>query len=610
MSAKKKSACLPQAISKTVPLNQLRSGDAINARRTGRDTSLDELKASILAHGVVQSLRVRLAADNTHYEVIAGNRRLLALQGLLNEGKIEPDYSVPVIAGVIDDAAAHELSVVENVERVPVSAVDEFRAFARVHAEGKSVDEVAERFGVPIRRVQQRLKLAALHPDILHALEEGKITLDAAAAFTVQSDPDRQAAYLREAIESQRTWLLQPRDIRHAMTETHLAATSPLAKLIGETAYVAAGGEIVTDLFAELVYWTSGDIVERLTRERFAEQEAAWLADGWAWVAHESEYSNIWNYRRHYPKTPALGEADQARCDALEAAIDEMEDAAGDAEPTAEQRAEYTALAKEIETIRARYLPMFTAEEKAGSGVVYYTNGEAVFGVIDTAKAGAEPAGAPETGKKQQLPPEDPAAVGANVSQTLSLALSDSLRTEIGADPDLALPLLAAFMAASQNGKQLPAHMSLGHATAGRTADSKHGITEAFRYFDEMDDETLLASIARMFANSVDVSDSFLGSKYMGAATQRSLIEELVEIVEPRDFPEFDTIAYFEGVKKPLIAAAFKEITGEAIKDGKKADMAATTAKLAMEHGWLPVALRSKAYDGPGAAANLQEAAE
>jgi ParB family chromosome partitioning protein len=204
--------------------------------------------------------------------------------------------------------------------------------------------------------------------------------------------------------------------------------------------------------------------------------------------------------------------------------------------------------------------------------------------------------------------------VGPAISEYLSSALSDSIRTEVAANPTLALPLLAACFAVGQGGGTLPAHLSVGHAT-DVSRDGKQELLEAFRYFDEMPDEELLASIARMFANTLDVRDSFVDQKLKYSSSpeagRRALVAQLVDVVEPRAFPEFDAVVYFDGVKKPLIAAAFKEITGEAIKDGKKADMAATTAKLAVEHGWLPIALRNVSYGGPGAdAAIVQEAAE
>lgn len=593
-------------VSKTLALQDLRAGDTVNARRTGRDTSLDELKASILAHGLVQSLRVRLVGES-HYEVVAGNRRLLALNSLLAEGKIEPDYPVPVIVGVLDDAEAHELSVVENVERVPVSPIDEFRAYGRLRDEGKSADEVAARFGVPLRRVQQRMKLASLHPKVLGALEQGKIGIETAQAFTV-AEPERQVAVFDELAKGGvYAW-----EVRSKLTTTFIPANGGLAQLIGEEAYLAAGGAIISDLFGEQEYWCSSDVVRKLVDEAWAERTAGWLAEGWAWVKPETDVQDVWSRQRCYPRQVEMSDADAARLAELESQMEEFDTDNGLDD---EEQEAWNVLDREVVEIQKRNADVYSAEDKAKSGVVYWpANGRVEFGVgepragLGTSSSGAAPA------EKKALDPTDPLAVGPTMSETLSAALSDSIRTEVGADPDLALPLLAAFMAVGQSSGQLPAHLSIGHAgEIGR--DSKQAIGEAFRYFNEMPDEELLAAIARMFANTLDVRDSFLASKFQYASNpvtgRQKLVGELVEIVEPRDFPDFDAPAYFEGVKKPLIAAAFAEITGETIKDGKKAEMASTTAKLAMQHCWLPMALRNKSYEGPGSdAAPVQEAAE
>lgn len=605
--AKSKNAALPQAISKTVALQDLRAGDGINARRSGRDTALDELKASILAHGVVQSLRVRLVGGS-HYEVIAGNRRLLALQKLMDEGKIDGEFLVPVIVSVIDDdASAHELSVVENVERVPVSPIDEFRAFGRLIDEGRTPEDVAERFGVPVRRVQQRMKLAGLHPDLLAALDQGQLTLDAAQAFTI-APPERQAAKFKEWMDGGQVYNLRYGDnVRSALVREHVRGDSELAQLIGEEAYLAAGGEIVQDLFQDKQYWISGSVIAQLVDAAWAERVAEWLSAGWAWAKPASEVPDVYSRIRVYPSTVPLSDDDAARLAVLEAELEEFDTDNGLDD---NEEAEWGKLDAEADALRAK-TTSYSAEDMAKAGVVYWADsGRVEFGVGEPSSNAGSSSGAPAP-KASALSPEDPAAVGPTVSETLSNVLSDALRTEVAADPELALPLLASFMAASQGGRTLPAHLNVGHAS-GTDREGSQSIAEAFMYFEGLAEKELLAAIARMFANTLDVGDTFLTStKFVHVATRPKLVAELVGIVQPRDFPEFDAVAYFAGVKKPLIAAAFKEITGDAIKDGKKADMAATTAKLAVAQGWLPVVLRNATYEGPGSAVTpIAEAAE
>ncbi len=55
---------------------------------------IDELKASLLAHGLMQNLVVT-DAGNGNFHVIAGGRRLEAIRSLQAEGKLPEDFAVP-----------------------------------------------------------------------------------------------------------------------------------------------------------------------------------------------------------------------------------------------------------------------------------------------------------------------------------------------------------------------------------------------------------------------------------------------------------------------------------------------------------------------------------
>jgi len=75
----------------SIPLIKLVPSDA-NVRRTVTpDTALRELAASIAAHGLLQSLVVRKHRKGK-YAVVAGGRRLAALQPLADEGKIDASF--------------------------------------------------------------------------------------------------------------------------------------------------------------------------------------------------------------------------------------------------------------------------------------------------------------------------------------------------------------------------------------------------------------------------------------------------------------------------------------------------------------------------------------
>src|SRR5271169_1604635 len=95
----------------SIPLNKLTAWDG-NVRKTaGADTALAELAASITAHGLLQSLVVRKHKGGK-FAVVAGGRRLAALELLAESGRIANDHEVSCNI-VADDANASEISLAE-----------------------------------------------------------------------------------------------------------------------------------------------------------------------------------------------------------------------------------------------------------------------------------------------------------------------------------------------------------------------------------------------------------------------------------------------------------------------------------------------------------------
>ena len=207
----------------TIPLNKLDIGER-NVRKTGADEHLGELIASIEAHGLLQSLVVQ-PAKRGRFAVIAGGRRLRALQSLAEAHKIKATHDVPcnVIPG---DANAVELSLAENIIRAPMHPADQFEAFVAVIDQGKSVADVAARFSVNESLVTQRLKLGRLAPSILQAYREEVIGLDEAQAFTLTDDHAEQERVFAELGQGYRN----AHCIRQTLTQGEVPMTGKRAR--------------------------------------------------------------------------------------------------------------------------------------------------------------------------------------------------------------------------------------------------------------------------------------------------------------------------------------------------------------------------------------------
>jgi len=94
-----------------ISLNKLVPSPA-NMRKTGTNTGIDELAASIVAHGLLQNLQVRPGPNGT-FEVVAGARRLAALKRLAKAKSIAKNAEIA--CHVLDEADAAEISLAENI---------------------------------------------------------------------------------------------------------------------------------------------------------------------------------------------------------------------------------------------------------------------------------------------------------------------------------------------------------------------------------------------------------------------------------------------------------------------------------------------------------------
>ena len=161
---------------------------AVNVRKHGgRDVS--DLVPSIRSLGVLQPLLVRPNCEG--YEIVAGQRRYRALLKLPEEGGVEPVPCIVMQDG--DDARAIEASLAENIARLPMDEIDQYKAFAALVKEGADAEEIASRFGVTMRLVRQRLAIANIIPPILTAYRRGDIRSETLRILTMASCSQQKA---------------------------------------------------------------------------------------------------------------------------------------------------------------------------------------------------------------------------------------------------------------------------------------------------------------------------------------------------------------------------------------------------------------------------------
>ncbi len=154
-------------------------------RRTFVQEDLDDLMASIKAHGILQPLVVTDMGDGT-YELIAGERRLRASKAIGLD-------TVPVIVREADDKKKLEWALIENIQRQDLNALEEAIAYKQLMADfGLTQEAVAERVGKSRSQIANTVRLLDLPEDIRKALEEGKITRSHARTLLAEENAERQ----------------------------------------------------------------------------------------------------------------------------------------------------------------------------------------------------------------------------------------------------------------------------------------------------------------------------------------------------------------------------------------------------------------------------------
>src|SRR5438477_3248198 len=156
-----------------------------------REEALDELARSIKASGIIQPLVVRLIGSR--FQLIAGERRWRAAQraGLAK---------VPVIVRQVADDLALEMTLVENIQREDLNAIEAARAFVRLMEEAQLTQEaVAERTGKDRATIANSIRLLKLEQKIQDWIEEGKLTAGHGRALLAVPDSQLRMRYATRA---------------------------------------------------------------------------------------------------------------------------------------------------------------------------------------------------------------------------------------------------------------------------------------------------------------------------------------------------------------------------------------------------------------------------
>lgn len=357
-----------------IPFNKLVLSQA-NVRRIKAGISIEDLAEDIAHRGLLTSLNVRpeLDADGNEtgiYRIPAGGRRYRALERLVSQKRLAKTGGVPCIISKSETLEVED-SLAENVQRVSLHPLDQFRAFQTLREQGLGEEEIAARFFVSVATVRQRLRLASVSPRLLDVYAEDEMTLEQIMAFSITNDHVRQEQVWDTVSRSHSR---EPYYIRRLLTETAIRTNDRRALYVGIEAYEAAGGVTMRDLFEQdQGGWLQDPaLLEQLVMEKLkADAEAIQIDEGWKWVdyAFDFPYRHTSGFRRFYGEQAEMTEGDLARYYATRAEYEKLDtDYAAASEYSEEIEQKIEELGNELDRLNDRPY-VFDTQEVARGGV-------------------------------------------------------------------------------------------------------------------------------------------------------------------------------------------------------------------------------------------------
>ncbi len=227
-------------------------------RKRFDETELGELADSIKANGLLQPITVRPVGGG-RYQIVSGERRWRA-HGILHKRGDPKGGFVLCQVKRMDDATRDIQAIIENLQRVDITPLEEADAFARLVAIGMTAGEISKSTGAALFRVKWRLQLRNLEPGIRKLFEHGHLDRQQALEIARLEDHKAQVRILQMVNRGQLSgW----KAVRNAVD-------------------LALGLAEQSSMFGDAAPPASTDELETLSRmERKIDQVASGVAAGW-----------------------------------------------------------------------------------------------------------------------------------------------------------------------------------------------------------------------------------------------------------------------------------------------------------------------------------------
>lgn len=174
-----------------ISINELRP-NPYQPRKFFDEEAIEELKLSILEHGILQPIIVRKSIKG--YEIVVGERRYRAAK----EAKLE---TVPAVVRQLSEQQMMELAVLENLQREDLSPIEEGHAYQTLMKKLKlTQEELAKRLGKSRPHIANHVRLLSLPKTVQNYISDGKISMGHGRALLGLKNKDKLPAIVDKII--------------------------------------------------------------------------------------------------------------------------------------------------------------------------------------------------------------------------------------------------------------------------------------------------------------------------------------------------------------------------------------------------------------------------
>ncbi|SEN42736.1 chromosome partitioning protein, ParB family [Mesobacillus persicus] len=177
---------------KEISVQELRP-NPYQPRKIFQQEAIDELKNSILEHGILQPLIVRKSIKG--FEIVVGERRYRAAKAAGLE-------TVPAVVREFNEQQMMELAVLENLQREDLNPIEEGAAYQTlIEKLGLTQEELAKRLGKSRPHLANHIRLLSLPPKIQALISDGKISMGHGRALLGLRQKERLQAVAEKIVK-------------------------------------------------------------------------------------------------------------------------------------------------------------------------------------------------------------------------------------------------------------------------------------------------------------------------------------------------------------------------------------------------------------------------